>query len=147
MIITVTYCHCYCHCHSHSQSPVLVSGVNYTHQSVLQYSKLLNVATTAAEVGSHVRGCLHCPHHTCVIERNKNKIVLTRRFRQSWLPSFSLLQRAGNGAFSPIMVIWIGSPWPPLLRGLDSLVHSNGDKHLQQFHSSKSYGCNDSRII
>ena len=48
--ITVTYCHCYCHCHSHSQSPVLVSGVNYTHQSVLQYSKLLNVATTAAEV-------------------------------------------------------------------------------------------------
>ena len=103
--VAVTVSYCYSHSHSYSQSPVLVSGVNYTHQSVLQYSKLLNVATTAAEVGSHVRGCLHCPHHTCVIERNKNKIVLTRRFRQSWLPSFSLLQRAGNGAFSPIMVI------------------------------------------
>ena len=53
---TVTYCHshshcrCYSHSHSNSQSPVLVSGVNYTHQTVLQYSKLLNVATTAAEV-------------------------------------------------------------------------------------------------
>ena len=58
--ITVTYCHshshcrCYSHSHSNSQSPVLVSGVNYTHQTVLQYSKLLNVATTAAEVSMFV---------------------------------------------------------------------------------------------
>ena len=48
--VAVTVSYCYNHSHSYSQSPVLVSGVNYTHQSVLQYSKLLNVATTAAEV-------------------------------------------------------------------------------------------------
>ena len=47
---------------------------------------------------------------------------------QSWLPSFSLLQRTGNGAFSLIIIILIGSPWPPLFRGLDSLVHPYGDK-------------------
>ena len=52
--VTVSYCYSHSHSHSYSQSPVLVSRVNYTHQSVLQYSKLLNVATTAAEVSMFV---------------------------------------------------------------------------------------------
>jgi len=58
------------------------------------------------------------------------------------------LQRAGNGPWAPYLynVFMVKKPLPPFLRGIDFLFILIVIKHLQQFLSSKSYGCNDYRI-